>query len=211
MEDVTSKISLYHNLFIGCLILSIVCLIVAIVLFFVLDIRHVLGYLTGRSAKKQIQELEQNNAASGRLVPRERTNMQYVAKEMKEDMGIRGGSITPGARKVEKAVQSAGPHTQEIFRSAIKSADMGDKNNSETSLLQNGESETSLLSSGGEQETSLLSTPGSSETSLLTPDMMQNVTNQNDSTAMLQNTAVKIGSFFIEREVMLVHTEEVIQ
>ena len=58
MNDVGGTISLYHNLFLICLISAIVCLIVAVALFFVLDIRAVIGYLTGRHNKKEVAFLE---------------------------------------------------------------------------------------------------------------------------------------------------------
>ena len=106
MNDISEKISLYQNLFQICLILALIFLVLAIVLFFVLDIRSTIGYLTGRRAKKQIKELEAITALSGRLMPKERTNMQYVAQEMKDDMGVRQ-KAKPGIRKVEHAVEVA--------------------------------------------------------------------------------------------------------
>ena len=82
MNDISGKISLYHNLFQICLVLAVICLLVAVAVFFLLDIRSTIGYLTGRRAKKQIKELEATTALSGRLMARERTNMQYVAQDM---------------------------------------------------------------------------------------------------------------------------------
>lgn len=176
MEDIAGKISLYHNLFVICLLLCILCLILAIVMFFVLDIRNVIGYLTGRRAKKQIQALEESNAASGRLMPRERSNMQYVAKEMKADMGVRGVA-TPGARKVENVIQEAPKQEQQ------------DAEMDSTSLLQAGEYE---------QETSVLKENTSEQPAA------------DGSTAMLDGSRAPIGTFVIEREIILIHAEEVI-
>lgn len=59
MNDISGRIGLYHNLFLNCLVLALICLVLAVVLFFVLDIRSTLGYLTGRRAKKKIEELEE--------------------------------------------------------------------------------------------------------------------------------------------------------
>lgn len=200
MEEITRKIELYHNLFLGCLLLCILCVIVAVTIFFVLDIRNVLGYLTGRKARKQIQRLEEVNASSGRLMPRERTNMQYVAQEMQEDMGVRG-AVTPGARKVEHVIQGAPPGDKAVRQQAEMQPDTG------------GTAETSLLGEySGEQETSLL-TGGSQEAP---PEAAEEAAEQeapviNDgSTATLQNTAGQIGTFRIEREIILIHAEEVI-
>lgn len=177
MEDIAGKISLYHNLFVICLLLCVLCLILATVMFFVLNIRDVIGYLTGRRAKKQIQALEESSAASGRLMPRERSNMQYVAKEMKADMGVRGVA-TPGARKVENVVQEAPKPEQK------QDAEMDS-----TSLLQANEYE---------QETSVLK------------ENMSEQSAADGSTAMLDGSRTPIGTFVIEREIILIHAEEVI-
>lgn len=212
MEEITRKIALYHNLFLGCLAVCILCLIIAIVIFFVLDIRNVLGYLTGRKAKKQIQEMEAANAMSGRLMPRERSNMQYVAQEMKEDMGVRS-AVTPGARKVEHAVQEGTlpGMTGQTFRKTDPQNVSGED---ATSLLQEnrGEQETSVLQQTGEQETSILQAseaPQSADINTAEQTPIQEPI-PDDSTAALQQADRKVGTFRIEREIILIHAEEVI-
>ncbi len=191
MADVTARIELYHRLFLVCLGLAILCLVLAIVLFFVLDIRTVLGYLTGRSAKKKIRELEADNAKSGRLSARERTSMQYVAQDMKTDMGVRQPAA-PGARKVENAVEQAQPRRQE-YAPPPRTAP---KPEPQTDLLYSVQEEqaTSLLQGAGEQETSLL----------------QEEQNPDAATEVLKNSATVFGKFILERELILIHTEEVI-
>ena len=87
MNDVIQQINLYNNLFKVCLALALIFLVVAITVFFMLDIRSTIGYLTGRRAKKQIKELEAANAQSGRLMSKGRS-MQYVDQKMKSDMGL---------------------------------------------------------------------------------------------------------------------------
>lgn len=59
MNDLSAKISLYQNLFQLCLILAMICLVTAVVVFFVLDIKTTIGYLTGRQTKKRIKELRE--------------------------------------------------------------------------------------------------------------------------------------------------------
>lgn len=85
VSDIGAKISLYHNLFQVFLILSLGFLAMAVSLFFLLDMRSTLGYLTGRQAKKRIKELEAATAVSGRLKQNQRTNMRYAAQEMKHE------------------------------------------------------------------------------------------------------------------------------
>lgn len=182
MEDVAGKISLYHNLFLVCLALSALCLIIAIIVFFALNIRDVLGYLTGRKAKKAIKELQESNAASGRLMPRERTNMQYVAQEMKEDMGVRGAAV-PGARKVDNVVQNS-----------IPQAETWNEQADATELLQE---------SGSVPVAASIPEPTTEQAIV-----QQSATN--DSTAMLNLTNAKLGTFVIEKEIIMIHAEEVI-
>lgn len=68
MNDISGKISFYHNLFLVCLIIALICLTLATMMFFLLDIRSALGYLSGHHAKKEIKELEVRTVRRGRFV-----------------------------------------------------------------------------------------------------------------------------------------------
>lgn len=215
MEDIASRIQTYHLLFVLCLILAILCLITAIILFFALNISEVFGYLTGSKAKRQILALEESSAASGRLMARERSNMHQMAQGMKDDMGIID-KASPGARVVENIV----------------------KNDAE-SVSYHGTEDTSLLGTehpGGADNTSLLGQQpngnlemrsvsdgiagGSSQIAAQANVQIQeqagseNVQNVKMSaegeTGMLSNENVKIGAFVIEKEIILLHAEDVI-
>lgn len=213
MEDVSSKISLYHNLFIACLVLALICLVIAGIVFFVCDIWNVFSYLTGRRAKKQIKELEEENAASGRLMRKERNNMQYVAQEMKEDMGVRG-AVMPGARKVENVIELVEPSQSTQESTSLLQENVG---MDAISLLQNnvGTDVTSLLQEEKniEQETSLLSVSQQLVQKEESDDPQTTVLseeNLDDATATLKKGSAGIGTFKIEREIILIHAEEVI-
>lgn len=179
MNDISQKISLYHNLFQICLILALVFLVLAVVVFFVLDIRSTIGYLSGRRAKKGIKELEAVTALSGRLMPKERNNMQYVAQEMKDDMGVRQ-KARPGIRKVEHAVEVA--------------AQPAAKEQTPVTMAQ--------TSSYAEPATDVLNV------NVVEPEV--SVVNEHSSTAMLNSGVRTQGKFVIVRELMMIHTEEVI-
>lgn len=178
MNDISGKISLYHNLFLVCLVLAMICLVLAIVMFFLLDIRSTLGYLTGRRAKKKIRELEAATAVSGRLMPKERTNMQYVAQEMKDDMGVRQ-KAKPGIRKVEHVVEAAVPSISEIPQPMSVQSQLPVEQATEV-LMENAVEEA------------------------------VQVMNANGSTAVLEAIQGQSGEFLVVREIMLIHTEEVI-
>lgn len=190
MNDVIGRISLYHNLFQICLILSIIFLVVAVNVFFMLDIRFTLGYLTGRSAKKQIKELEEANAASGRLISKGKS-MQYVAQEMKNDMGVRQAAA-PGIRKVEHAVQ---PAVIPIIPQETRQTE---------AFFGQGTEGTQLLHT---LETSLLQ---ENATEVLAENKMNYQNEMEGSTAVLEEKTASMGRFMIIRELMLIHTEEVI-
>lgn len=53
------NILLYERLFWVCLLFSVVCLMIALYVFWKFHILSTLGYLTGRNEKKKIKELEQ--------------------------------------------------------------------------------------------------------------------------------------------------------
>lgn len=184
MSDI-AKIGLYHNLFQGCLVIFLVCAGIAVVLFFVLDIRKVIGYLTGRTAKRQIEKLEEDNASSGRLRKKNHSSMQKVDKKMQQDMGVRG-SVTPGARKVENVVQQASGESVLQTEREIQ----------ETALLNNGETETSLLESGNTEQMEEYSPKQGRE--------------EPNATSLLRDEKIQKRTFRIEREIMLIHAEEVI-
>lgn len=179
MNDISSKIGLYHNLFQICLILALIFLVLAVVLFFVLDMRSTIGYLTGRRAKKGIKELEAVTALSGRLMPKERANMQYVAQEMKDDMGVRQRA-KPGIRKVEHAVEVVDQPATNVQQPAVVA---------QTPEYVEPATEV-LMENAVEPKTQ--------------------ITMQNDSTAVLNSGAGIRGKFVIIRELMMIHTEEVI-
>lgn len=196
MEEIASRIELYHNLFTGCLAISLICLILAAVLFFVLDIKDVLGYLSGRQRRKKVKEMEAANAVSGRLM-RERSSMQHVSPEMKTDMGVRQAPI-PGARKVGHVVEESPPGGAPVTQETA-----GRTNLTETEIINSRSTEPL----GESEATTLLAQDEA--TALLTEETATSLLQEDGSTESLNKPAVR-GRFLIEREIILIHTEEVI-
>ncbi|MCD8365782.1 MAG: hypothetical protein LUC83_08250 [Clostridiales bacterium] len=87
---------LYHNLFLGCLIACIALAAIAVFIFFALDIRGVIGFLSGRTAKKQIQKIEEESAAGGRLYRKSRRNQQYKEEKQSRNSGIPPSAMPGG-------------------------------------------------------------------------------------------------------------------
>lgn len=212
MNDVIQQINLYNNLFKVCLVLSLVFLVVAVTIFFMLDIKSTIGYLTGRKAKKQIKELEAANAENGRLMSKGKS-MQYVDQKMKSDMGVRQAA-TLGIRKVEHAVehvvepaeQQVTAQQQMVQQSATKKF-LGKRKNEpesqDSGILTTSDTDTTQLlydnPNGGWDMNNTTVLSGEMDTSYI-----------NSSTAVLEEKLPQMGHFMIIRELMLIHTEEVI-
>ncbi len=190
MEAITQRIALYHHLFLGCLIAAVICLVIAVTVFFLLDIREVIGYLSGSQRRKKVREMESASAQSGRLL-KERSSMSYVAREMKQDMGVRQPAM-PGARKVEHVIEEAPTATmQQDIPAALQTIEA--------------ETPTDILKEpSGEMETSLLK----AETAQ-TQERPPVEEREDGSTEVLGEPTTRKGLFRIEREILLIHTEEV--
>lgn len=190
MEAITQRIALYHHLFLGCFIAAVICLVIAVTVFFLLDIREVIGYLSGSQRRKKVREMESASAQSGRLL-KERSSMSYVAREMKQDMGVRQPAM-PGARKVEHVIEEAPTATmQQDIPAALQTIEA--------------ETPTDILKEpSGEMETSLLK----AETAQ-TQERPPVEEREDGSTEVLGEPTTRKGLFRIEREILLIHTEEV--
>ena len=192
MNDIIAKITLYQNLFRICLALSILFLVIAITIFWVLDIRTTIGYLTGRRAKKEIKELEEANGVSGRLMTKSKS-MQYVAQEMKNDMGVRQPA-EPGMRKVEHAVEPAAKTNVPQLQTTEELRADSSSESEQTQLM-------------GEQYTECLN---GNETEVLIEQGTVLLGSTKNHTERLSANKSGIGKFLIVREVIMIHTEEVI-
>ena len=191
MNDVAARISLYHTLFQVCLILSLIFLVVSITVFFMLDIKSTIGYLTGRRARKQIKALEEASITSGRLMSKGKS-MQYVDQQMKNDMGVRQAAA-PGIRKVEHAVEPAAQTNVQQEADNLAAADTKGY-----SLMDSTANWQQLDGAGITKNTEVL---------------MENQTYSHAGdtfTASLDERTPVMGKFLVIRELILIHTEEVI-
>lgn len=58
MDSTIARMSLYHNLYLACLVATVLFLIISIVLFICLNIKETIGFLSGNQAKREIQRLK---------------------------------------------------------------------------------------------------------------------------------------------------------
>lgn len=66
-QNFEQQVTFYHNIFVYYALAALIFLIIAIALFFLLKIPRVFGEMTGRNAKKAIDEMMEENAKSGSL------------------------------------------------------------------------------------------------------------------------------------------------
>ncbi len=86
-EVMESTISLLKICFSICLALTIVFFIIAVVLFFVFDIRTIFNIRTGRAKRKTVQEMQEANSRTGRLRVDGKTQTAQLRKENKPRKG----------------------------------------------------------------------------------------------------------------------------
>lgn len=215
-------INILHIGFIICLVLTILFAALSVFFFFQFKIRDVFNAITGRAQRKSVQQMEEENAKTGKL------RQDYYSAPTSSDLYTTpSGRIPPvmsaqqaaggqadGAAYTEQVYHSADPegreHTMQLHTAQQAASDNG--GSEETTLLNSGSEETTLLNSGSEETTLLNSRNGGTtaqrnagfgETTLLTPEMeasfVQAKTNEKPE-----------WNFVIKKEIMEIHTNEII-
>lgn len=101
-QNFEQQITFYHNVYLYCAIAALIFLLIAIVLFFALKIPKVFGEMTGRDARKAIDEMMAENATSGSL-----TSMKLGEDGRRRRRG-RTGSLSTGKLRKNTSIQSRG-------------------------------------------------------------------------------------------------------
>lgn len=133
---------MYNGLFFGGLIAAVLFLILAIVLFFILDIPKVFGDLSGRTARKTIKEIQTKgyeNKSKQSAILKKTDRIQ--ARDVNKDTEMLSGR-TKKAQKVAKS-----DNTELLF----------DNNEETTNVLEQNEATDVLTGNEAEQETDILS------------------------------------------------------
>ena len=133
----------YRLIFIGAAIACGVMFLVSVTLFFVFKIPNIIGNLTGRNAKKAIEDIK-------------RQNESYVYSD----------KTNANALNCKKKI------TEKISTARLDNVDettvLGDNGTDETMVLgNNGTDETTVLGNNGTDETTVLGNNGTDETILL--------------------------------------------
>ncbi len=139
---------IYRYIFFGGAGLAGLCLIIAVILFFVLRIPSVIGDLTGSTARKAIENIRNQNESSG--------DKTYKSSAVNRERGKLTDKITPTGTLIKNPTDLMGGAmattkigTQQLVAEAQQAYG--------TSLLEdNGSNETTVLSSSGAGETTVL-------------------------------------------------------
>lgn len=151
MENIAERISVFHNLYLACLIGTLLFLAISVFLFIRLDISGVIGFFTGQQAKREIKKIQEKPFEG-------KAGKKMIKPETKSESGQhKTGDVW--IRKVENLPQIM---------------------------------VTRKLENGFEESTDILKTCEAT----------------GKETEVLQQEE---SSFYIEREILLIHTDEIIE
>ncbi len=139
---------IYRYIFFGGAGLAGLCLIIAVILFFILRIPNVIGDLSGATARKAIENIRNQNENSG--------DKTYKSSAVNRERGKITDKITQTGTLIKNSTDSMGGamatskiSTEQLVNEAQQSY--------ETTLLDDSRSnETTVLNTGGSGETTVL-------------------------------------------------------
>ena len=205
-------INILHIGFIICLVLTILFAALSVFFFFQFKIRDVFNAITGRAQRKSVQQMEEENAKTGKL------RQDYYSTPTSSDLYTTpSGRIPPvmsaqqaaggqadGAAYTEQVYHSADPegreHTMQLHTAQQAASDNG--GSEATTLLNSGSEETTLLN-GRNGGTAAQRNAGFGETTLLTPEM-------ETSFVQAKTNEKPEWNFVIKKEIMEIHTNEIV-
>lgn len=115
-QDFEQQVIFYHKVFVYCAIAALIFLLIAIILFFVLKIPRVFGEMTGRDARKAIDEMMAENATSGSL-----TSMKLGEDGRRRRRG-KTGALSTGKLRKNTAVRSGGLGRNSVSGKLVKNS-----------------------------------------------------------------------------------------
>lgn len=188
---------IYRLIFIVGSIACAVMFVVSVILFITLKIPNVIGDLTGRNAKKAIENIRKQNEASG--------GKAYKASAVNLERGRLTDKMTPSGNLQRRGITSVfGVHTEKISTMKLEQqASVGmdtDNESNETMVLeQDYSNETSVLNHNYSNETTVLSQQNVGETTVLSSHMPQN-----------PSETTVLNQFMVLEDITFIHTDEII-
>lgn len=228
-QDIERQIALYHNLSVYCAIAAVILLVIAIFLFIWLKIPHVFNEITGRGARKAIEEMSAKSVGSGDLssVKLTESGKRKRKKDKTDSLSLR-----------RRYNYTDGLKNSDVFTNEQKNQFLKDNellklqnNNTETvPVYENqGMDDTTVIQqqenrnmnyrrNAGSESTGMLNAIGTEETDVLigTPESVDKstvpeyVAPEADTMVLTSNMKQPDITFKMERSIIMIHTEEVI-
>ena len=193
----------YRLIFIGAAIACGVIFLVSVTLFFVFKIPNIIGNLTGRNAKKAIEDIK-------------RQNESYAYSDKANALN--------GKKKITEKISTArldniGETTVLGYNGEDETTVLGNSGTDETTVLgNNGTDETTVLGYSGEDEITVLGNNGTDETTVLGNNGEDKTTilgnNGEDETIVLGYSGelpkqmMSDAEFIVTEEIRFIHTKE---
>lgn len=216
VQGFEERYTFYRNIFLYCGIAALVFLAIAIILFFVLKIPQVFGELTGRTARKAVEEM----ASGGTPTVKKKTDKKYKGK--KETKKPATGTA-PKKQVYSDLIGENDTPVRLVTHDDIPTPTLMPRREEETSILSEGETE--VLGVGiTETETEVLGTGMTEgETEVLGGSQRMTGTESETTvpgaveaeTDILQMPETQVtpeeADFVVVRSIVEIHTDEVIE
>lgn len=199
VQNFEQRYTLYQHIALYCAIAAGIFLVITVLLFLILRIPQVMGELTGRTARKAVQEMIEKNPGSGRL---QRTG-KAVEKKKKSSTTNKKASKTENEEKKKRSYHDLVGENDTPVR-LVSQDDMPtpavihprakteDTDLDQTTLLQQEtDGETTILMQTEQMETSVLSLEG-------------------EDTVPTGKLSASAETFKVVRSIVEIHTDEVI-
>lgn len=210
VQNFEQQVNLFHGICVYCAIAALGFLLIAATLFFLFRIPEVIGELTGKKAKRAIDEMTAENAVSGSLTSRKigedgrrhrkkgRTGVLRTERLRRTS----GGLVMPDSHKDQSTLHQDGDiAADKLYDHGIPPENLSDTFGSE---------QTDVLDCYGSYTTDVMSKHIQITTELEKPTEAI-VQESISETVLLNQSIIQSGaSFVIERSIVEIHTDEVI-
>lgn len=203
MQDFEQMMNLYHTIFIGCGIAALLFLLLGIILFFVLKIPQTLGELTGRVARKEIEQMVELSAESGDLTSRR------IGEDGRRHRTIKSRTGALGTSKLRRRTGSLSGSLTTQEMTAKMTANM--QNTANMTNAANMQNAVNMQNTADRANAASLSTTGA--VAPLSENLLKEDVGANETTLLESpktNQVVGIGGFVILRSLVEIHTDEVV-
>lgn len=205
VQNFEQQVNLFHGVCVYCAIAALGFLLIAAALFFLFRIPEMIGELTGKKAKRAIDEMTAENAVSGSLTSRKigEDGRRHRKKGRTERLRrTSGGLVMPDSHKDQSTLHQDG----DIAADKLYDHGSPPENLSDTF----GSEQTDVLDRYGSSATDVLSNHIQITTELEKPTETL-VQESISETVLLNQSMIQSGaSFVIERSIVEIHTDEVI-